>query len=323
MLATSGCRISLLALLSASPLGAQAAVDPSMAPRAAQLVRAGQPAQATEMLGRYLATAPDDESAWLELGQLYLRGSRVWHRRGHAGEPEGDLLLDFAATAFDQALRYPTDSAALLRATVEMERGADLIEAGAWARFRGEFRVLAEALPPPSVLELGRNLVGSCPVSGVLVTGSGLEAAAVWSVLLGDRGRPDLVPLLADRYEDDARYRQQMAGLLGLAAGDPLTHSLRALARERPVCLAPEIGGLLSTSPEWQASQLVRVAGAGVADSASVLRITALLGSLLTRPTPVTDEVVGVYFAAARANPSLCGTLLAALGPVTREACGH
>jgi hypothetical protein len=316
-------RLVLFSLLLPLPLLGQAAVDPGMAPRAAQLVRAGQPAQATELLGRYLATAPDDGSAWMELGQVYLLGNAAWHQRGHRGEPDGELLLDFAATAFDQSLRYPSDSAALLRATVELERGLGLIEAGDWAEVHTRFSVPPEALPPVVVLELGRNLVSSCPLGGVLVTSSDLEAIAAWGALFGDRTRTDLVPLLADRYDDDALYRQQMAQVLGMAPGSPLTRGLLSVAERRPVCLAPEVGGLLAASPEWRPTRLVRVAGAGAADSSSGLRITALLSALLTRATPVTDEVVDVYRAAGRANAALCGSLLGPLGPVAHEACGH
>ena len=316
--------IALFALLVPLPLLGQAAIDPTMAPRAAQLVRAGQQVQATELLGRYLATAPDDGSAWLGLGQVYQLGSRQWHRRGHRGEPDGELLLDFAATAFDQSLRYPSDSAALLRATVEMERGLGLIESSDWADFRSRFSFPPEALPPIVVVELGRNLVNSCPLGGVLVSTTDLEAVAVWSALFGDRTRPDLVSLLAVRYDDDGLYRQQMAQVLGMATGTPLTRGLLSVAGTRPVCLTPEAGALLSASSDWQPTRLLRIAGgSGTADSLGELRITALLGALLTRATPVTDEVVDVYREAGRANPSLCGSLLGPLGPVAREACGH
>ena len=54
-------------------------------------------------LGRYLATAPDDGRAWLQLGRFYLYDSRDWHLHGHRGEPDGLLYLDFAATALEAA----------------------------------------------------------------------------------------------------------------------------------------------------------------------------------------------------------------------------
>src|SRR5512143_3597240 len=80
-------------------LAGQAAVDPSVAPRAAQMALAGQRTLATEMLGQYLATAPDDGRAWLELGRFYILDSRDWHHRRHLGDPPGSFFLDFAATA--------------------------------------------------------------------------------------------------------------------------------------------------------------------------------------------------------------------------------
>ena len=62
MPALSTRRFSALlgSLLLPGSLVAQAAVDPSVAPRAAAMERHGSRVEATERLGRYLATAPDD-----------------------------------------------------------------------------------------------------------------------------------------------------------------------------------------------------------------------------------------------------------------------
>ena len=50
---------------------AQGAIDPNVAPRAAALEREGERSMAIDLLGHYLATAPDDGRAWLQLGRLY------------------------------------------------------------------------------------------------------------------------------------------------------------------------------------------------------------------------------------------------------------
>ena len=67
----------------------RAAIDPNVAPRAAALEREGERQMAIDMLGRYLATAPDDGRAWLQLGRFYLFDARDWHLHGHRGDPTG------------------------------------------------------------------------------------------------------------------------------------------------------------------------------------------------------------------------------------------
>src|SRR5918993_5723695 len=70
-------------------LMAQAAIDPNVAPRAAALERSGERQMAIDLLGRYLATAPDDGGAWFQLGRFYLLDAREWHLQGHSGDPDG------------------------------------------------------------------------------------------------------------------------------------------------------------------------------------------------------------------------------------------
>ena len=79
---------ALLALAAFSPLYAQAAIDPNIAPRAATLDREGERQMAIDLLGHYLATAPDDGRAWLQLGRFYLFDARDWHVHGHRGDPD-------------------------------------------------------------------------------------------------------------------------------------------------------------------------------------------------------------------------------------------
>src|SRR4051812_13042903 len=102
-------RVTGSALLASTLVGGnaygQAAIDPNIAPRAAALEREGERPMAIDLLGQYLATAPDDGSAWLQLGRFYLADARDWHLAGHRGDPDGVLYLDFAATAFEQSVR--------------------------------------------------------------------------------------------------------------------------------------------------------------------------------------------------------------------------
>ncbi len=250
--------LTLLGMVAApAPALAQAAVDPTVAPRAAALAGAGQRARATEMLGHYLATAPDDGGAWLQLGRFYLMDGREWHLEGHEVESPGPLFLDFAATALDQSLRLPTDSSRFLRALVEVERAALMAETDGWeAALLG--RMLDGVEPPPFVAELGRNLVNSCPLGGVLVTGTDLETVGVWTVTLSGQGRLDLVLLLPARYREDSIYRASMAVALQIQPVPSVAAALTEVAGRRPVCLTPATAetdlpaAVLATAPAAQ-----------------------------------------------------------------------
>jgi hypothetical protein len=301
----------------------QAAVDPSVAPRAAQMAVAGQRVDATEMLGRYLATAPDDGGAWLELGQFYILDSREWHRRGHSGEPSSAFFLDFAATALDASLRLPTDSALYLRAMVEMDRAALQVETDGWLGVRASFVMPAEVTPPAYVLEAGRNLINSCPMGGVLVTGTELESVGAWSAVLGDRSRGDLVLLLPLRYEDDSLYRMRMAEALDMKPILPVAQALTVVAASRPVCLSPSVDSTRAPRLPTAPFRLVRIAGPDAPESPDPLGIIELAATERSRSTLLSQQVVELYSLAARYNPVLCTSLLAPLGARQRSSCGR
>lgn len=308
-------------LLAALPLTAQAAVDPSIAPRAMELARHGERIQATEMLGRYLATAPDDGGAWRALGWFYLLDSREWHRRGHTGDPPGALFLDFAVAALDQALRAATDSARLLRATVERDRALLGVEQGGWIATRATFAYSTVVIAPGYLREVGRNLVASCPIGGVLVTGTELEATAVWSVVLASRERGDLLLLLPLQYGEDSVYRHAMAAALEVSPALPVAEALGDAARRRPVCLTPGVPQGSAPTLPLTPVRLVRVAGVIGPIAADPLSIIELLQAELGRPNPVAAEVLAIYERAAGANPLLCTTLLLPLGVHHRASC--
>src|SRR5690349_10763949 len=131
--------LGLLALVP-GPLAAQGAINPMVAPHAADLARAGERGAAKTYLGQYLARSSDDPKAW--------------HVPGHLGDPDAAILLDFAATSFDQTIRLQEDSGAVLRGYVQAGRDLLLIEDLGWdgarsARTRGGID-----LPAP-VIELG------------------------------------------------------------------------------------------------------------------------------------------------------------------------
>jgi hypothetical protein len=311
------------ALLPLLPVGlaAQGAVDPSVAPRAAQLARAGDRSGATEMLGRYLATAPDDGAAWLQLGSVYLLDTREWHRTGHGGDPDGALLLDFAAAALDQALRLPTDSGTLLRAMVELDRGVMRIEATGWSGAVGS-TADPPADPPAYVLEVGRNLLNSCPAGGVLVVGTDLEAVGTWAAAQGGGMRDDLVLLIPVRYAEDSLYRSRMAQALDLPSAPPLAEALTQAAARRPVCLSPTTDSADAPAQPLAPLRLVRTTG-GTMPVGGPLSVMSLAATHRARPNAVSSEAAAVYVSAARFNPLLCASVLPPLGARARQACSR
>jgi len=312
------------ALLLPGALAAQAAVDPSVAPRAAAMERMGGREEATEMLGRYLATAPDDGAAWLELGRFYLLDSRAWHQAGHVGDPTGPLFLDLAATALDESLRLPTDSGRLLRALVEVDRSSFAVEQGGWAAATVAGAANARGVEPPAyVVEVGRNLVNSCPIGGVLVAGSDLTAVGAWSVVLLGQDRADLVLFLPALYGTDSLYRVHMAQTLQIDADLPVAEALTQAGARRPVCLTPEADSSMAPRLPLSPIRLVRVAGpAGVVDP-SPLSIIDLTAAWRTRQVGVVRQVADLYVQAARFNQVLCASLLSPLGVRDRNVCGR
>lgn len=315
--------LAMLGMVAApTPVVAQAAVDPGVAPRAAALAGAGQRARATEMLGHYLATAPDDGGAWLQLGRFYLMDGREWHLEDHEVESPGPLFLDFAATALDQSLRLPTDSSRFLRALVEVERAVLAVETDGWdAMLAG--RMLGNAQPPSFIAELGRNLVNSCPLGGVLVTGSDLETVGVWTVTLSRSGRLDLVLLLPGRYRADSIYRASMAVALEIQPVPSVSEALTEVAGRRPVCLTPAAADHDLPTMPLRPLRLLRVAGPPAPEAVEPLSVVELAAVTLSRAGALSRETVGLYQLGARYNPLLCVSLLAPLGARPRDACGR
>jgi len=304
-----------------APLRSQAAIDPNMAPRAAALERAGERQVATDMLGHYLAIAQDDGRAWFQLGRFYILDARDWHARGHIGDPDGQLYLDLSVLAFEQATRLLVDSAAVFRTMVEMERALLFVEDSGWDAAR-ERRPRGDAPPLPGyIVELGANILRSCPAQGVLLTGSQLETTAVWYASLESGYRKDILPLRPDLYSTDSVYRRRMATELGVDPALAVRPALTATAVRRPICVGPTADSAAAPAGTPVAIRLVRVVGRQ-APSADVLTVGELLKASRMGGTIWTREVMSVYSAAARFNPVLCGGLLLPLGGMTSRACG-
>ncbi len=312
--------VGLLAwLLPTLQLQAQGAIDPNVAPRAAALEREGERHMAIDLLGRYLATAPDDGRAWLQLGRFYLYDARDWHLHGHRGEPDGLLYLDFAATALEQSIRLSVDSGVIFRGIAEVERALVVVEEIGWAAARTT--VVRERAPrmPPFVLELGENLLASCPAGGVLLTGNDLEALSVW---YGSMERPslDVLPIRPDLYATDSLYRLRMARAMGVDPGLPVQRALGAVAPRRPLCLSPGTDSAAVPALAWLPYRLVRVSRPA-APGPEAMSVNELLKAVRQNPSPWVVDVRGVYDRATTHNLLLCTSLLLLFGDTPPPAC--
>jgi hypothetical protein len=315
-------RCALAALAAVLPLArasGQGAIDPNVAPRAAELERGGERSMAIDLLGHYLATAPDDGRAWLQLGRFYLFDSRDWHLHGHRGDPDGALYLDFAATAFDQALRLSVDSGVVFRGIVEVDRGLITLETLGWEAVRSvEGRPEAPPMPP-FIIELGTNLLTSCPAGGVLLTGSELEAVSVWYGGL-QQASMDVIPIRPDLYTTDSLYRRRMAEAMGVDPALTVQRALTAVAPRRTLCLSPGTDLAAAPSLVWIPFRLARVSRP-VAAGVDALSITELLKASRQGTSPWVRDVRQVYDNAAQFNPLLCSSLLLFFGDTPPPAC--
>ena len=314
--------VGLLAHWPAGPRAAQGAINPVVAPRAAEMARAGERQAAKTYLGEYLARSTDDPKAWLQLGKFYLTDSREWHLRGHVGEPNASLLLDFAATSLDQTIRLQEDSGAVLRGYVQAGRDLILIEDLGWEGARAQ-RERGTIDLPPALIELGLNLLSSCPSGGVLLTGDPLEALSVWFATFELGRRPDLLLVQPSLYATDARYRAQMARSLGVDSSVAVQRALALVAARRPVCLSPLGDAAAMPDGPRTAVRLVLVTGPATAPADLHLSFAELIAAERIGRSVWVPEILHIYQIASRSNPLLCQSLFAQLGDRPVGACGR
>ena len=306
-------------LLLAPPLRGQAAIDPNVAPRAAALERSGERQMAIDLLGRYLATAPDDGRAWFQLGRFYLLDARDWHLQGHRGDPDGPLYLDFAATAFDQAVRLAVDSGVVFRGLAEFERSVVVVEDSGWGVGGPSHRRPNTPQMPAFILELGANLLSSCPAGGVLLVGSDLEALSVWYDNLDLRTR-EVIPISPDRYATDSVYRRRMAEAMGINPKLPVRNALEDVAARRTLCLTPSADSAAAPALTWAPFRLTRVSRS-VEPANDALSITELLEATRQGSSVWVRDVRAVYDRAARFNSLLCSSFLPVFGDSPPPSC--
>jgi len=313
--------LALLGPVGASALVGQASMNPTVAPRAAELARNGQRGVGTEMLSRYLATAPDDGSAWVQLGRFYLLDIRDWHLSGHPSDSPGPLYIDFGAAALDQAVRLRGDSGVILRQMLEVERALDVVEQQGYPALQ-RWRVPADVPQLPGfIVEMGANLLSSCPAGGVMATGSDLETVAVFSVVATAGQAGSVVIVVPAYYATDARYRHRIATALGTDSSSSVQQALATVSARRPVCLTPQVDRALLQLPGLRPMRFVQVAGPGLTSSERVVTVTDLVRADRQGTSAWLREVHDIYAAAAGFNPRLCNGPLALLGDTQIPAC--
>lgn len=312
-----------VAVAGTTTLQAQGAVDPNVVPRATAMVREGRRIDATALLGRYLATAPGDGRAWFHLGRLYLLGARDWHATGHTGDPSGSLFLDLSALALDQALQLQVDSGIVFRGMVDLDRDIIAVELRGWEAVRDSRPPITRYRIPDYLLELGANLLGSCPANGVIVTGNDVETLAVWYAALEAGVRKDVLPLIPRLYATDSLYRQQMAGSFGVDPSWSVQRALTKVAERRPMCLTPFAERAAVPLPEWQPMRLVLAGGAEVEITDDLLTVTSLLREVRTNGSVWSRGALAIYGQAAKENILLCQGILAVLGEPLPPTCGR
>lgn len=313
--------LSLVGSMSTGSLLGQGSLNPTVAPRAAELARNGQRGIGTEMLSRYLATSPDDGSAWIQLGRFYLLDIRDWHLSGHPSDSPGPLYIDFGAAALDQAVRLRGDSGVMLRHMLEVERALDAVEREGYGILT-RWAVPADVPPLPEfIVELGANLLSSCPASGVMASGSDLETVAMFSVLASAGQAGSVVIVVPAYYATDARYRNVIALALGTDSSWSVQQALTTVAQRRPVCLTPLADRALLALPDLRPMRFVLVAGPGTTSSDRVVTVTDLARADRQDHSAWIREVHAIYAAAAGFNPRLCDGPLALLGDTQIAAC--
>jgi hypothetical protein len=220
----------------------------------------------------------------------------------------------------DQALRLTVDSAPLLRGMVDMDRTVLFVEDSGWPAAR-QRRLQSGVRLPAIVAELGYNLLGSCPVGGVLVTGSELEGIAVWYGTLDAGFRSDIVPLRTDLYATDVRYRRRMAEVFSVDPELPVRGALAAIAARRPLCLTP---GADTAAVEVRGAapvRLVRVVGSHTLPTQDNLTLTELILDARQGGSVWTRDVIAVYAGAAGHNTLLCTSLVVLAGDLPSGTC--
>jgi hypothetical protein len=172
---------------------------------------------------------------------------------------------------------------------------------------------------PSFILELGANLLASCPAGGVLLVGSDLEALSVWYDK-SDLHARKILSLSPALYATDSIYRGRMAAAMGTDPGLPIRNALSDVAARRPLCLSPTADSAAAPVLSWTSFRLARVSRP-VQPDPEALSVIELLGATREGGSVWVSEVRGVYDSAARHNALLCSSFSPVFGDTPPAAC--
>jgi hypothetical protein len=171
---------------------------------------------------------------------------------------------------------------------------------------------------PAYVLELGENLLASCPAGGVVLTGSDLEALSVW---YGSIERPSVVlSIRPDLYTSDSLYGLRVAQAVGVDPALRVQRALGDVAPRRPICLSPGTDSAAVPALVWLPYRRVRVSRQP-APGPEAMSVNEMLKADRQHPSPWVGHVRDVYDRAATHNLLLCSSLLLLFGDTPPPAC--
>ena len=208
----------------------------------------------------------------------------------------------------------------IFRGIAEVERALVMVEQIGLGRGPGSLGRERAPQMPPFVLELGANLLASCPAGGVLLTGSDLEALSVW---YGSMEQPslDVLPIRPDLYATDSLYRQRMAQAMGVDPSLPVQRALGDVAPRRHA--VPESRHRQRRRARARLGAVPAGAGEppGRRPATETMSVNELLKAVRQNPSPWVVDVRGVYDRAADHNLLLCSSLLLLFGDTPPPAC--
>ena len=210
-------------------------------------------------------------------------------------------------------MRLSVDSGLVFRGVAEAERTLIFIEDSGWSADRYSRAGARHAHRcRPYIVELGVNLLTSCPSGGVLAHRERSRGSSRSGTAACSAPSPDIVPIrpasMRPTPSTAGAWPRRWAWILAAGAAA----SGRGRGQPHPL---PEPGDRLAAVPalSWRPYRLVRVSRAPGA-SPDALSITELLKASRQGATPWVQDVRGVYEAAARSNALLCSSLLAFVG---------
>ena len=216
---------------------------------------------AIDLLGHYLATAPDDGRAWLQLGRFYLFDARDWHLARPPGRPRRPALPRFrrhrarpggpAVGRFGRGLPRRRRGGPRAGSCSRTPAGTPR-----WRPGRGPMPRRCRAY----IVELGANLLTSCPVGRRAPHRQRPRERSRSGTAASQRAPLDILPIRPDLYATDSALppphgRGHGRGPRAAGAARPGRGGRRA----GRLCLSPTTDCAAAPALAWMPFRLVRV----------------------------------------------------------------